>query len=172
MRSQLTAAVLVLTPALAVAQVATETPAGSQAAHSSQPTSVPLGPPEADFITFEPTEFEARMFRDPDKITHTTGEDVYVVLCEGCHMPDGEGATGAGNYPALAGDENLIVGDYPVMVIVNGLHGMPPFRQVLDDQQIVAVVEYLQRTLTDTEVYPPTVETVEQARAAADPLPE
>lgn len=88
-------------------------------------------------------------------------------------MPDAEGAVGAGHYPALAGNENLIVGDYPVMVIVNGLRGMPPFRQVLDDQQIVDLVEYLQQDmLEDTEVFPPTIETVRQARAAADPLPE
>ncbi|HRO15402.1 MAG TPA: cytochrome c, partial [Paracoccus sp. (in: a-proteobacteria)] len=110
--------------------------------------------------------------QDPGKITQTGGEDIYRVLCEACHMPDAKGAVGAGFYPALAGNQNLIVGDYPVAVIVNGLRAMPPFRQVLDDRQIVAVVEYLQGTLTGTDVYPPTIEAVQQARATADPLPQ
>lgn len=149
-----------------------DSPAASRAAHSSVPTSTPMQSPPLEFITFQPTDFESRMFRDPDKITQVSGEDVYGALCEGCHMPGGKGAVGAGFYPALAGNENLAVGDYPVSVIVNGLHGMPPFRQVLDDAQIVAVVEYLQGTLTDVDVYPPTIETVQAARAAADPLPE
>jgi|GEM_PF-4566216 len=144
----------------------------SQAAHSSVPTSTPMTSPPPEFITFQPTDFESRMFRDPDKITQTSGEDIYGALCEGCHMPDAKGAVGAGRYPALAGNENLAVGDYPVSVVVNGLRGMPPFRQVLDDAQIVAVVEYLQGMLKDTEVYPPTIETVQAARATADPLPE
>ena len=204
MRSQLTMAVLILAPALALAQTPAQTsdamgagtatnaaagtgtpagtpegdgsgadsPAASRAAHSSVPTSTQMQSPPLEFITFQPTEFESRMFRDPEKITQSSGEDVYGALCEGCHMPGGKGAVGAGHYPALAGNENLAVGDYPVSVIVNGLHGMPPFRQVLDDAQIVAVVEYLQGTLTDTDVYPPTIETVKAARAAADPLPE
>lgn len=149
-----------------------DSPASSTAAKSSTPAAQPAAAPPTDFLTFQPTPFESRMFRDPKKITQVTGEDIYNSLCAGCHMPDGKGAVGAGFYPALAGNENLAVGDYPVSIIMNGYHGMPPFRQVLDDAQIVAVVEYLQTKLKDVEVVPPTIETVQAAREAADPLPE
>lgn len=176
MRSHLILAVLIIAPALSLAQTdpqtEADTPAGAKAAHSSVPSASPSTAPMVDFITFKPDDFESRLFLDPGKITQETGDDIYHAVCAGCHMPDAKGAVGAGQYPALAGNENLVVGDYPVMVIVNGLGGMPPFRQVLDDQQIVAVVDYLQETLTDSEVYPATVETVQQVRANAGPLPE
>ena len=54
----------------------------------------------------------------------------------------GEGAIGAGNYPALA-NENLEAGAYPVFVVVNGLKGMPPLGTYLDDEQVAAVVNYV-----------------------------
>lgn len=195
MRISLTIAALVLMPVLALAQTAApaapnggtapaapssatgdgsaaDSPGASTAAQSSNPAADPTQTTTADFVTFQPTEFESRMFRDPDKITQVGGKDVYMALCAGCHMPDGKGAVGAGFYPALAGNENVAVADYPVSVIMNGLHGMPPFRQVLDNAQIVGVVEYLQTTLKDVDVYPPTIEMVQAAREAADPLPE
>lgn len=169
-------AALILAPALAIAQTAADTQADpatkARPPHTSVPTSTGTEAAMMDFITFQPTPFESRLFQDPGKITQTTGEDIYLALCAGCHMPDAKGVVGAGEYPALAGNENLVVGDYPVMIIVDGLGGMPPFRQVLDDGQIVAVVEYLQATLTGTDVYPPTIEMVQQVRAVADPLPE
>jgi mono/diheme cytochrome c family protein len=58
-------------------------------------------------------------------------------------MPDGKGATGAGTFPALAGDGNLAAGGYPVTVVVNGLHGMPPVGEMMDDDQVAAVVNYV-----------------------------
>ncbi|MBV0893384.1 cytochrome c [Paracoccus sp. Z118] len=169
MRSHLIAAALILAPVVVPAPTLAQ--GDAPAAHTPEQSPAAAGAPVADFVTFEPDPFESRLFLDPGKITQTEGEDIYRAVCQGCHMPEGEGAVGAGMYPALAWNENLIVGDYPVSVIVNGLRGMPPFRQVLDDQQIVAVVEYLQGTLSGVEVFPPTVETVEQARATADPLP-
>ena len=36
-----------------------------------------------------------------------SGEQVYMQICQGCHMPDGRGAQGAGYYPALAGDPGI-----------------------------------------------------------------
>lgn len=165
-------AALAFAPALALAQNAPDD-SGSAAHTSAQsPAASGAGAQASGFVTFQPTPFESRLFLDPDRITQTEGEDIYRALCQGCHMPDATGAVGAGRYPALAGNENLAVGDYPVSVVVNGLRAMPPFRQVLDDAQIVAVVTYLQGTLKDTDIYPPTIETVQAARAAADPLPE
>ena len=168
----LAALALAAAPAPATAQEPVNDNSSAPQTSAPSPTAAGDGAPAAEFTTFQPTPFESRLFQDPDKITQIEGEDIYRALCAGCHMPDAKGAVGAGKFPALAGNENLIVGDYPVSVIVNGLHGMPPFRQVLDDQQILAVVEYLQGTLEDTEVFPATLETVQAAREAAGPLPE
>jgi mono/diheme cytochrome c family protein len=35
------------------------------------------------------------------RFTESTGEQLFANVCQGCHMPDGGGATGAGNYPHL-----------------------------------------------------------------------
>lgn len=125
-----------------------------------------------DFVTFQPDAFQQKLFLSPDKITETDGEGVYKALCAGCHMPDEKGAVGAGMYPALAGNENLLVGDYPVTVIVHGQKAMPPFGSILDDDQIVAVVSYLQRDFPKDDVVPATTATVKDARDSAPPEPE
>lgn len=168
----LAALALAAAPALATAQESVNDNSSAPQTSAPRPAATADGAPAAEIKTFQPTPFESRLFQDPAKITQIEGEDIYRSLCAGCHMPDAKGAVGAGKFPALAGNENLIVGDYPVSVIVNGLHGMPPFRQVLDDQQILAVVAYLQGMLKDTEVVPATLETVQAAREAAGPLPE
>ncbi|MGC1563631.1 MAG: cytochrome c [Bradyrhizobium sp.] len=71
------------------------------------------------------------------------GEELFVNVCQGCHMPDGRGATGAGAYPSLAGNDHLETGGYPIAVIVNGQRGMPPFGEMMSDDQIAAVVNYV-----------------------------
>ena len=38
------------------------------------------------------------------KFAEKGGEELYVNICQGCHMPDGKGATGAGAYPSIAGN--------------------------------------------------------------------
>jgi mono/diheme cytochrome c family protein len=58
-------------------------------------------------------------------------------------MPEGKGAIGAGAYPPLAGDKNLEANGYPVSIVVNGQHGMPPFGEMMNDDQIAAVVNYV-----------------------------
>ena len=71
------------------------------------------------------------------------GEAIFTHLCQGCHMPDAKGATGAGTYPALAGDPRLAAKQYPIMVIVKGQKGMPPFGAYFDDAQVASVVNYV-----------------------------
>ena len=78
------------------------------------------------------------------------GEVLFRSICQGCHMPDGRGATGAGKYPALAKNDRLEVGGYPVFIVVNGQKGMPGFGDVLDDEQVAAVVNYV-RTHFDND---------------------
>jgi mono/diheme cytochrome c family protein len=72
-----------------------------------------------------------------------SGEELFVNVCQGCHMSDGKGATGAGTYPSLADNGNLASGGYPVSVVVNGQRGMPPFGTMMNDDQVAAVVNYL-----------------------------
>ncbi len=75
------------------------------------------------------------------------GEVLYRSICQGCHMPDGKGAVGAGKYPALAKNEKLEASGYPVFIVVNGQKGMPGFGDVLNDAQVAAVVNYVRSHL-------------------------
>ncbi len=71
------------------------------------------------------------------------GEAIYKGICQGCHMPDGKGATGAGTYPSLAGNQKLGVADYPISLVIGGRKAMPSFGTMLDDEQIANVVNYI-----------------------------
>ena len=122
--------------------------------------------------TFEPSELD-RIIAEPD-IAATGGEAIYQSVCAGCHMPDGEGAVGAGAYPALSGNPNLEFPDYPVFVVVNGQRAMPGFAELLDNEQVAEVVNFIQSNLGND--YEPTAEPalVEQVRPAdtEEGLPE
>ena len=84
------------------------------------------------------------------------GEDVYGRNCVGCHQPDGRGLTG--NFPPLAGNANVQDAAYVEDVIRNGKQGelvvngvtyngvMPAFGQ-LSDEEIAAVIDYVQNRL-------------------------
>jgi len=56
-----------------------------------------------------------------------SGAEVYRHLCQGCHMPQAEGAVGAGAYPKLAQNPNLRSWQYVALTIINGRAAMPPF---------------------------------------------
>ena len=75
--------------------------------------------------------------------TGPSGEDTFKHVCAACHMPDAKGAQGAGYYPALAGNPKLSSGAYPVYVVMNGLNGMPPLGEMMTDQQVADVVNYV-----------------------------
>ena len=77
------------------------------------------------------------------KFAEKSGEELYASVCQGCHMPDGEGATGAGAYPSIAGDKTLQAGRYFFDVVVNGKRAMPPFGVMMSDDQVAAVVNYV-----------------------------
>ena len=79
-----------------------------------------------------------------------TGEELFKGICQGCHMPDAKGATGAGTYPALANNPRLAAAIYPITVVVNGQRAMPPFGKsqppfgvALTDVQIADVLNYV-----------------------------
>jgi mono/diheme cytochrome c family protein len=71
------------------------------------------------------------------------GEALYANVCQGCHMPDGRGAVGAGAYPSLVGDAALEAAGYPVSIVVHGRHAMPPVGMMMTDDQVAAVVNYV-----------------------------
>jgi putative heme-binding domain-containing protein len=82
------------------------------------------------------------------KVDPTTGQQVFVSICAGCHGLDGRGAERA---PNIATDPKLQqLSDVQISTIVaNGVRGtaMPPFRS-LGTSSIKSVVAYL-RTLQD-----------------------
>ena len=95
------------------------------------------------------------MFANPSKLTQTEGKDIYDAICAGCHMPEGQGAVGAGKYPALANNESIEAAAYPIYVIIHGQKAMPPLGGVLNDEQIAAVVEYIRTNFANN--YPEAV---------------
>jgi mono/diheme cytochrome c family protein len=77
------------------------------------------------------------------RFTEQSGEQLFANVCQGCHMPDGKGAAGAGTYPSLTSNKNLEAGGYPVTIVVRGQRAMPPFGAMMSDDQVAAVVNYL-----------------------------
>jgi mono/diheme cytochrome c family protein len=83
------------------------------------------------------------------------GEEVYSHTCQACHMPEGQGAIGAGHYPKLAGDPALASWQYVVMTVLSGRNGMPSFGEPvhrdptnfgavhLSDEKIAEVINYV-----------------------------
>lgn len=163
---------LISTAAALIAAVAAQaqTPASDGTAPNSVPDTTPAGE-DRSITSFQPTEFEKHLFQSPTHITEPDGEGVFRALCAGCHMPDRKGAVGAGHYPALIDNDNLAVGDYIVTVITHGQKAMPPFGQMLSDEQILAVAAYLQQDMPKDDVVPATAESVQAARESAGPLP-
>jgi mono/diheme cytochrome c family protein len=86
---------------------------------------------------------DVRTFSAGYRFVEMTGEELFANVCQGCHMPDAAGATGAGSYPSLAGNSNLEASGYPISLVVNGRRGMPPFGDMMSDGQVAAVVNYL-----------------------------
>ena len=97
------------------------------------------------------------------RFSERSGEALYANLCQACHMSKGEGAVGAGRYPVLAKNPNLVA-PYVVGVVLNGQRGMPPFGRMLRDDQIAAVVNYLRTHMGNAYSDPVSALEVAQAR--------
>lgn len=79
--------------------------------------------------------------------TGTDGAELYRDICRACHMPEGEGVrTGAGMFPALARNPDVIMPEYTAYVIMYGLRGMPSFEPDLGDAQIAAIANYVSQS--------------------------
>lgn len=108
-------------------------------------------------------------FSAQEKFVPTSGVAIYETICQGCHMPQGKGAVGAGSYPALAADANLASANYVTYMVLNGRKAMPPFANALDDAQVAQVVNYVRSNFGNA--YSDTVSPVDvkTARPAASP---
>ena len=98
------------------------------------------------------------------RFSETSGEELFANACQGCHMHDGGGAVGAGNYPALGKDRSLEARAYPVYVVVRGQRAMPPVGSMMNDDQVVAVVNYVRTHFGNQYSDPVTAEEVRLAR--------
>jgi mono/diheme cytochrome c family protein len=83
------------------------------------------------------------VFSTGDAFDEQTGETLYAGICQGCHMPNGQGAAGAGRSPALAKNPKLEASGYPVTMVLRGFNGMPTFAGRLTDAQVAQVVNYV-----------------------------
>ena len=98
------------------------------------------------------------------RFSEQTGEALYVNVCQACHMSRGEGAIGAGRYPALAKNEKLSSGGYVLHVVLNGQKAMPPFARSMSDEQVAAVVNYVRRHFGNDYPDPVTADDVRSVR--------
>jgi mono/diheme cytochrome c family protein len=99
--------------------------------------------PAATFAEDGGPPLNDRTFSSGYKFVEMSGEELFGNVCQGCHMPNALGAAGAGSYPSLAGNRNLESSGYPIYLVVNGRRGMPGFGDMMSDDQIAAVVNYL-----------------------------
>lgn len=121
------------------------------------PAAVPVDPPEGMLGT-------------------TSGEAVYTRICQGCHMPDGKGAVGAGAYPAFAGNPKIASSRYMALTILQGRSNMPSFRHQpgggfgfgawLTDVQIANVINHVRTHFGNHYDDPISAEDVRSLRQA------
>jgi mono/diheme cytochrome c family protein len=101
-----------------------------------------------------PARADTAAIPDPVPLPAMDGRQVYQHICQGCHMADGGGATGAGHYPALAKDPTLASRQYMALTILMGRRNMPAFGAkhaigfggppvILSEAQIAAVINYV-----------------------------
>jgi mono/diheme cytochrome c family protein len=97
---------------------------------------------------------DSPLFTSRATIGSLNGEQIYDHICQGCHMPGGQGAVGAGAYPKLAANKNFVSWRFVALTVLNGRNGMPPFGfpegqdmrsgpSHLTDAQIADVVNYV-----------------------------
>jgi mono/diheme cytochrome c family protein len=101
------------------------------------------------------------------------GAKLYEQHCAQCHGDQGQGEPGA--FPALAGNRAVLLADTTnlLRVVLQGgylpatagnprPHGMPPFRQVLGDEEVAAVLSFVRNAWGNQA---PAVDTIDAYRA-------
>lgn len=90
------------------------------------------------------------------------GAEIYGAQCASCHQPDGEGL---GAFPPLAGSERA-VGEPRALVafVLAGRGQMPTFRDLLDDEELAAVLSHV-RSSFGNDAEPVEADLVAEVRA-------
>jgi mono/diheme cytochrome c family protein len=76
----------------------------------------------------------------------------------------GKGGVGAGAYPALAANKNLVSPAFLMYMVINGRKAMPPFGNALDDTQIAQVTNYIRTSFGNAYTDQVTAADVKAAR--------
>lgn len=98
------------------------------------------------------TRFSAKPWNQRDHLVQ--GKQLYRKYCQECHGTSGEGVPGI--YPPLASNRSVVMasplnvirnvlnGGYPATTAANPRpYGMPPFQQILRDEEIALVVSFI-----------------------------
>ncbi len=94
-----------------------------------------------------------------------TGEQVYVQVCQACHMADAKGGSGAATIPALANNPRLATAGYPISLILKGRGAMPSLADMLAPPQIANVTGYIRTHFGNN--YPASVTVEDVVRLTA-----
>ena len=113
----------------------------------------------------------------PAKPAKISGAEIFTNQCSACHQPKGQGV--AGQFPPLAHNADLFLSeDFPLRVVLFGLSGkitvngdhldsvMPPLN-VMRDEEIAAVVNYVRGAFGNDALRPKTMKPVTPAMVAA-----
>jgi len=106
------------------------------------------------------------------------GREIFSQQCIACHQPDGKGVPG--NFPPLAGNPDLFLArDFPPRVVLFGMSGkikvfgqeidgaMPPLGEVLKDDEIAAVINYVRGAFGNDKLRPKDMAPLDAATIAA-----
>ena len=145
---------------------------------------VAIGAPAlaSDDKKLEPRPAAKALVVDTGMLGTNDGGQVYAQICQGCHMPGGRGAEGAGRYPAFAGNPAIASAPYMVVTILEGRRNMPAFRKPTDnanffppvyltDTQVAAVVNYIRGNFGNAYTDTITAQDVARLRPAPDAPP-
>jgi mono/diheme cytochrome c family protein len=83
----------------------------------------------------------------------SSGAEVFSHICQGCHMPQAQGASGAGHYPKLAGDPALASRQYVAVTVLLGRHAMPAFGKPADPAFVFGEVHISDGEIADVVNY-------------------
>ncbi len=106
----------------------------------------------------QPACADSAGIRDEALLKTTDGGQIYAQICQGCHMSKGQGAIGAGHYPAFAHNPTMSSAPYMALTILGGRRNMPAFASRdpgdseqesfiapiwLTDAQVASVINYI-----------------------------
>jgi mono/diheme cytochrome c family protein len=105
------------------------------------------------------------------------GRAIFNVQCTPCHQPDGKGVPG--QFPPLAGNTDIFLArDFPARVVLFGMSGkiavkgrmidgaMPPLGDILKDDEIAAVVNYVRGDFGNAALAPKGMQPLDAATVA------